>query len=187
LISPVKGTPSLLSEWPRKTSTKLVKSRGSDTQDRMQESIQVMTVIWTFVGVVVLAGAVTVALKFRRRSHADVLSLTVADVMGTEWASRLGTDVESVRGAILRGEPANLRDQLTALIADVTVSFDVAAQNNVRVSVRCQYADRESVTVNSARISWDLVPAKVREQYLRTGEKLARCQWFVADPEPSPS
>ena len=84
----------------------------------MQGSIQVMTVIWTLVGVVVLAGAVTVALIFRRRSRADVLSLVVADVMGTEWASRLGTDVESVRGAILRGEPAKLRDQLTVLIAD---------------------------------------------------------------------
>lgn len=153
----------------------------------MQGSIQVMTVIWTLVGVVVLAGAVTVALIFRRRSRADVLSLVVADVMGTEWASRLGTDVESVRGAILRGEPAKLRDQLTVLIADVAVSFDIAAPSNVRVFVRCEYADRESVTETSARISWDLVPAKVREQYLQTGKKLARCQWLVADPEPTPS
>ena len=97
----------------------------------MQGSIQVMTMIWTLVGVAVLAGTVTVALIFRRRSHPDVLSLVVADVMGTEWASRLGTDVESVRGAILRGEPAELRDQLTALIADVAVSFDIAAPKTV--------------------------------------------------------
>ena len=107
--------------------------------------------------------------------------------MSTEWASRLATDVESVRGAVLRGEPAKLRDQLAALIADVTVSFDIAAPGNVGVTVRCEYADRESVTVTSAKISWDLVPAEVRDQYLRTGEKLARCQWLVADPEPTPS
>jgi hypothetical protein len=153
----------------------------------LQRSIQVMTVIWALVGAVVLAGAVAVALVARRRSAVDVLSLLVADVMGAEWASRLGTDVESVRGAVLHGEPAKLRGRLMALIADVAVSFDIAAPSDVGVSVRCQYADGESVILAAARISWDLVPANVREQYLRTGEKLARCQWLVPDPEPTPS
>ena len=127
------------------------------------------------------------ALVVRRRSGVDVLSLVVADVMGTEWASRLGTDVESVRGAVCVASQRSSGDQLTALIADVAVSFDIAAPSNVGVSVRCEYTDRESVTVTSARISWELVPAKVREQYLRTGERLARCPWLVADPEPTPS
>lgn len=146
-----------------------------------------MTVIWTLVGVVVLAGAIAVALVVRRRSRADSLSRVVAEVMAREWASRLGADVGSVRGAVLHGEPTRLREQLTALIAEVAVSFDIATPSDVSVSVRCEYADRDSVTTTSARISWDLVPVRVREQYLRTGEKLARCRWLAADPEPTPS
>ena len=177
----------MASKWPRKANAELATSRTVARKTELQGSIQVMTVIWTLVGVVVVAGAVATALVIRRRSHVDALSRVVADVMGAEWASRLRTDVDSVRGAVLRGEPAKLRDQLAALIADVAVSFDIADPSNVSVSIRCKYADRESVTETSAKIPWDLVPAKVREQHLRTGEKLARCQWLVANPEPTPS
>ena len=183
-ISPTIGMPSLPWQWPRKTCAELATSGDND---ELQGSIQVMTVIWTLAGAVVLAGAVAAALVVRRRGAVDVLSLLVADVMGAEWAGRLGTDVQSVRGAVLHGSPAGLRGQLMALIASVAVSFEITAPSDVGVSVRCEYADGESVTVAAARISWDLVPAGVREQHLRTGEKLARCQWLVADPEPTPS
>lgn len=177
----------MLFDWPRKMSVNWPYPAAVTRKSELQGSIQVMTVIWAFVGVVVLAGAGAVTFFVRRRSRVDVLSRVVADMMGREWASRLGTDVESVRGAVLRGKPAELREQLAALIADVAVSFDIAAPSNVGVSVRCEYADLQAVTETSERISWDLVPAKVREQYLRTGQNAARCHWLVADAEPTPS
>jgi len=177
----------LLFNWPRKMSANWLHPTVVIPKSELQGSIQVMTVIWALVGVVVLAGAGAATFFVRRRSRADALSRIVADIMGREWASRLGTDVESVRGAVLRGEPAELREQLATLIANVAVNFNIAAPSNVGVSVRCEYADRQAVTETSARISWDLVPAKVREQYLRTGENAARCHWLVADPEPAPS
>jgi cytochrome c-type biogenesis protein CcmH/NrfF len=145
----------------------------------------VTLLIWSLVGVLALAGAIVVALAVRRRSRADVLSHVVAEVMSGEWASRLGVDGDSLREAILCAEPSRVREQLLASLAEVSVNFDIAAPRDVGVSVRCEYADYESVTTTSAKISWDLVPAEVRDQYLRTGESLSHRQWLRPDSGPA--
>jgi hypothetical protein len=144
-----------------------------------------MIAIWVAVGVVVAGAAVTGLLLWRRKGG-DSLSRLVAEALGTEWAARLGTDAESVRAVVLRGEPAGVRDQLAALITDVEVGFELDGPGPAEAFVRCDYADSEAVTTVTLRLPWERVPQQVRDQYLRTGDKRASRHWSVPQPAPSP-
>lgn len=142
-----------------------------------------MTVIWVVVGVVVAAGAATAGfLWWRHRARVDQLSRLVAEALEAEWAERLGTDPESVRSAVLRGQPPDVRDQLAGLVSDVEVAFEFTKPGPVDTIVRCRYADDKTVTTVKLRVPWEQVPQPVRAGFLRAGTKQATRHWSVLQP-----
>lgn len=139
-----------------------------------------MTVVWIVVAVAVLAAAGLIFRVIRRSGGRDLLSELVASALAAEWGQRLGVDAETVRSAVLRGEPARVRDQLATLIAGVTVDFEISAPSAVSATVTCTYAGGGSATTSALRLPWERVPAQVREQHLRTGQQLIQCGWSIS-------
>lgn len=148
-----------------------------------------MTLTWVVVGVVaaaVIASLGYVTQRFWPSSRIDTLSLLVANALQAEWAARLGVDAESVRSAALRGQPADLRGRLAALVADVEVSFELAKPDEPsRATVRCRYASDESVTSVTMTVPWERIPQPLRANYLRDGSTHASQHWNIPQPAKS--
>jgi hypothetical protein len=153
-----------------------------------KSSVQ-MTVTWVVVAVVVVVvGVAVVGWLLRQRNRPDreppvrvnPLSRLVVDALGAEWADRTGADVEAVRRAVLRGEPAVVRSHLAALIGDVEVGFEFNGAGPVRISVQCKYADGTSATTATMDVPWEEVPQEVRAQRLRSGDKALSRHWSIS-------
>jgi hypothetical protein len=154
----------------------------SSSRNPEQGSVQ-MAVTWEIVGVIVaVALAAAGYLLFRRRPGDNPLSRLVADALASEWAGRTGCGVESVRSAILRGEPADVHDRLAALVADVEIAFDHSGPGSARATVECKYADDPAVVTVTLSVPWDRLPQPVREQFLRSDEKHVRLHWSILQP-----
>lgn len=156
-------------------------SAGDERVATEQNPVQ-MVVIWVIGGVVVAAAAVVAGwlLARRRRDAGDPLSGLVVDALGSEWADRTGSDIQAVRSAVLRGEPAPLRIRLAGLVNEVTVGFEADGAGPVRVSVQCRYADGVSAATITTESPWENVPQEVRAQFLRSGEKVLRRPWKLS-------
>ena len=156
-------------------------SAGDERVATEQNPVQ-MVVIWVIGGVVVAAAAVVAGwlLARRRRDAGDPLSGLVVDALGSEWADRTGSDIQAVRSAVLRGEPAPLRIRLAGLVDEVTVGFEADGAGPVRVSVQCRYADGVSAATITTESPWENVPQEVRAQFLRSGEKVLRRPWKLS-------
>ncbi len=148
-----------------------------------------MTVTWVVVGVAaaaVIASLGYFAQRFWLPARPQRLSLLVADALQAEWATRLGADAKSVRSAVLSGQPADLRDRLAALVVDVDVSFELTKPDEpANATVRCQYANDESVTTVTMAVPWERIPQPLRANYLRDGSTHARQHWSVPQPAQS--
>jgi hypothetical protein len=140
-----------------------------------------MIATWVIVGAVVVAIGVAIAVWLRNRpGRPDPLSGLVVDALGADWADRTGADVNTVRSAALRGQPAQVRSHLAALIEDVEVGFEFDGAGPARVSVQCRYADGTSATTATMDVPWENVPQEVRAQFLRTGDKTTSRHWSVS-------
>ena len=162
-------------------------SAGDERVATEQNPVQ-MVVIWVIGGVVIAAAAVVAGWLLarrrrdfvRRRDAGDPLSGLVVDALGSEWADRTGSDIQAVRSAVLRGEPAPLRIRLADLVDEVTVGFEADGAGPVRVSVQCRYADGVSAATITTESPWENVPQEVRAQFLRSGEKVLRRPWKLS-------
>lgn len=149
-----------------------------------------MTVTWVIVAIVVAGAAAVAAWLLRRqpttagqaRPRADQLGAVVVDALGAEWAGLVGADGQAVRDAVLHGEPAEVRLDLAARVADVTVNFESNGAGPVRVVVRCVYMDGTSATTVTLEMPWDRVPEEERARFLRTGDKQLSRHWRFPAP-----
>jgi hypothetical protein len=147
-----------------------------------------MTVTWVVAGVAAVAVIASLGYFAQRirPPRRDKLSRLVADALQAEWATRLGTDAESVRSAVLHGQPADLRDRLAVLVADVEVSFELAKPDEPSdTTVRCHYVSDESVTTVTIAVPWERIPQPLRANYLRDGSTHASQHWSVPQPAQS--
>jgi hypothetical protein len=152
-------------------------SAATDTTSAEKISEQ-MTVIWIVVAVVVAAAAVVGWLFSRRGSQQKVDPLTevVVDALAADWASAVSADIESVRAAVLSGEPARIRTGLARLVAEVMVTFEWDGAKTARTVVRCEYA-AGAVTTVTLEVPWENVPQDVRADFLRSGDKTRSSRW----------
>jgi hypothetical protein len=140
-----------------------------------------MIVTWVIVGAVVVAIAVAVAVLLRNRpGRPDPLSGLVVDALGADWADRTGANVDTVRSAALRGQPAQVRSHLASLVEDVEVGFEFDGAGPTRVSVQCRYTDGTSATTATMDVPWEKIPQEVRAQFLRSGDKTVSRHWSVS-------
>jgi hypothetical protein len=144
-----------------------------------------MTVTWIVVAVVVAAAAAVAGWLISRRGSqqkANPLTKVVADALAAEWASAVSTDTESVRGAVLNGEPARVRARLASLVAEVMVTFEWDGAKTARTVVRCEYATGAAVTTVTLEVPWENVPQDVRADFLRSGDKSRSRRWSFSAP-----
>jgi hypothetical protein len=153
---------------------------GTTSAEKISEQ---MTVTWVVVAIVVAAAAAGIGwLISRSRQKADPLTEVVADALAAEWASAVSADAESVRGAMLTGEPARVRASLVALVAEVMVTFEWDGAKTARAVVRCEYVTSAAVTTVTLEVPWENVPQDVREDFLRSGDKSRSRRWSFPAP-----
>jgi hypothetical protein len=109
------------------------------------------------------------------------LAAVVADAFSAEWAALIVTDPEVVRDAMLYGEPAAVSQELSALVADVEVTFELIGPGAVPVAVACEYADSSLTTVR-LEIPWEQVPDGERAKFLRKGCRSLSRHWTWVTP-----
>ena len=144
-----------------------------------------MTATWIVVAIVVATAAAVLGWVIWRRGSqqkADPLTEVVADALAAEWAGAVSADTESVRGAVLNGEPAHVRASLAKLVAEVMVTFEWDGAKTARTEVRCEYATGAAVTTVTLDVPWDDIPQDVREEFLRSGGKSRSRRWSFPPP-----
>lgn len=160
-------------------------SSGIDEGGTAERGSVEMVATWIVVGIVVAAAVAGAVWLYMRRHSAerpgkDDLAGLIADALADEWAGRAGADSESVRRAVRRGEPAEVRRRLAVLVADVEASFQsTGPAGPVRVSVHCKYAVDGSATTVTMEIPWERVPQEVRAQFIRTGDEHISRLWSI--------
>jgi hypothetical protein len=138
-----------------------------------------MIVTWIIIAAVAVAAGVAVVVWRRTRPRVDPLSGLVVDTFGEDWADRTGVEIGTVRSAGLRGQPAQVRYRLAALIEDVEVGFESNGGGPVHTSVQCRYADGTSATA-TMDLPWERVPQEVRAQFLRSGTNTISRHWNLS-------
>lgn len=152
-----------------------------DQRIATEKSTDQMIVTWVIVAAVVAAIGIGVVAWLRNRSNRpDPLSGLVVDALGADWADRTGADAETVRRATLRGQPAQVRSHLAALVEDVEVGFVFDGAGPTRVRVQCRYTDGTSATTATMDVPWEKVPQEVRAQFIRSGDKTVNRHWSVS-------
>lgn len=151
-----------------------------DQRIATEKSSDQMIVAWVVVGAVVAVGIAFAVWLIRGRRREDALSRLVVDSLGAEWADRTGAEVETIRRAVLRGEPTHVRDHLVSLVEDVEVGFEFNGTGPARVSVQCRYADGTSATTTTTDMQWENVPQEIRAQFLRSGDKMISRRWSIS-------
>lgn len=135
-----------------------------------------MIVTWVIIAAVAAAVGVAIVAWLRTRPRTDPLAGLVIDAFGEDWADRTGVEAWTVRSAGLRGQPAQVRSQLAALIEGAEVGFEFNGASSVRTSVQCRYSDGTSATA-TMDLPWEKVPQEVRAQFLRNGDKAISRHW----------
>jgi hypothetical protein len=135
-----------------------------------------MIVTWVILAAAAVAVGVAIVVRLRTRPRVDPLPGLVVDTFGGDWADRTGIEAGTVRSAALRGEPAQVRYRLAALIEGVEVGFESNGADPVHTSVQCRYADGTSATA-TMDLPWEKVPQEVRAHFLRNGTKTISRNW----------
>ena len=139
---------------------------------------------WYLVPPLVIVVGYAAWVVLRRGLRADPtrqIDALVVEVLGNEWADRLGVAPAAVRAAVLDGtDPslvARLRAELDRVLIDYRRVAGVAGQ--VSATLRCGYQGSAAVVEGQTTLAWELVPEPVRAEFIRSGRDRIGCDWVL--------
>ncbi len=137
-------------------------------------------IAWISIGALVFFGLFAFV-RFARRAEEEVvreLEQTVEEELAKVLHRKLELPKERVLQTLRTGENPEIRELLSEVVKDVSISFQKADSNGkyeASISILLNSGSRTRV---SWPVEWDELPAPVREEFIRTGKSEVVKPWL---------